>query len=72
MQTISRRAVMAAAASTALIGLATPVFANGADPLPSWNDGAAKQSIVAFVDKVTKEGSPDFVPVPRRDRHVRQ
>jgi hypothetical protein len=25
-----------------------------ADPLPSWNDTAAKQSIVAFVDKVTK------------------
>ena len=26
----------------------------------------AKQSIVAFVEKVTKEGSPDFVPVPER------
>lgn len=32
------------------------------DPLPSWNDGPAKQAIVAFVEKVTKEGSPDFVP----------
>jgi len=37
-----------------------------ADPLPSWNDGAAKASIVAFVEKVTKPGSPDFVPVPER------
>ena len=37
-----------------------------ADPLPSWNDGKAKQSIVAFVEKVTKEGSPDFVPVAER------
>jgi phosphoserine phosphatase len=37
-----------------------------ADPLPSWNDGKAKQSIVAFVEKVKKEGSPDFVPVPER------
>src|SRR3990172_6851849 len=37
-----------------------------ADPLPSWNDGPAKQSIVAFVEKVTKPGSPDFVPVPER------
>jgi hypothetical protein len=37
-----------------------------ADPLSSWNDGKAKQSIVAFVEKVTKEGSPDFVPVPER------
>jgi phosphoserine phosphatase len=36
------------------------------DPLPSWNDGKTKQSIVAFVDRVTKEGSPDFVPVPER------
>ena len=32
------------------------------DPLPSWNDRAAKQSIVEFIDKVTKSGSPDFVP----------
>jgi len=37
-----------------------------ADPLPSWNDGAAKQSIVSFVDKVTKAGSPAFVPVAER------
>src|SRR5579864_5314205 len=38
----------------------------GAEPLPSWNDGPAKKSIVAFVEKVTKPGSPDFVPVPER------
>ena len=31
------------------------------DPLPSWNVGPAKQSIVDFVAKVTKEGGPDFV-----------
>ncbi len=36
------------------------------DPLPSWNDGPAKQSIVAFVAKVTKKGSPDFVPPAER------
>ena len=36
------------------------------DPLPSWNDTAAKKSIVAFVGKVTKKGSPDFVPVAER------
>jgi phosphoglycolate phosphatase-like HAD superfamily hydrolase len=36
------------------------------DPLPSWNDGAAKQSIVEFVAKVMKEGSPDFVPPEQR------
>ena len=31
------------------------------DPLPSWNDGPTKSAIVSFVDRVTKEGSPDFV-----------
>ena len=41
-------------------------LALAADPLPSWNDGAAKQSIVKFVEGVTREGSPDFVPVPER------
>jgi phosphoglycolate phosphatase-like HAD superfamily hydrolase len=37
-----------------------------ADALPSWNDGAAKRAIVAFVGRVTKEGGPDFVPVAER------
>ncbi|MGB8575710.1 MAG: HAD family hydrolase [Pseudolabrys sp.] len=36
------------------------------DPLPSWNEGVAKQSIVNFVAAVTRDGSPDFVPVPQR------
>ena len=36
------------------------------DPLPSWNGTAPKKAIVAFVEKVTKEGSPDFVPVAER------
>ncbi len=40
--------------------------ARAADPLPSWNDGQAKQSIVRFVERVTKEGGPDFVPPPER------
>lgn len=40
--------------------------ARAADPLPSWNDGKAKQSIISFVEKVTKENSPEFVPVPER------
>jgi hypothetical protein len=37
-----------------------------ADPLPSWNDGPAKQSIIGFVEQVTQEGSPFFVPVAER------
>ncbi|HQR38460.1 MAG TPA: HAD family hydrolase [Blastocatellia bacterium] len=45
--------------------MATPVAA-ARDPLPSWNDGAAKRSIIAFVDRVTRPGSPDFVPADER------
>jgi phosphoglycolate phosphatase-like HAD superfamily hydrolase len=36
------------------------------DPLPSWNDGPAKESIVSFVKRVTTEGGPDFVPPGER------
>ena len=41
-------------------------IALAADPLPSWNEGEAKRSIINFVEKVTKAGSSDFVPVPER------
>jgi len=37
-----------------------------ADPLPSWNDGPAKQAIVAFVQATTVQGSPQFVPPAAR------
>jgi len=37
-----------------------------ADPLPSWNDGPAKQAILAFIARVTEEGSPDFLPLAER------
>ena len=43
-----------------------PGTANADDSLPSWNDGPAKRSLVEFVERVTKEGSPDFVPVAER------
>jgi phosphoglycolate phosphatase-like HAD superfamily hydrolase len=36
------------------------------DPLPSWNDGAAKSAIVDFVDAVTTDGGPDYVPPDER------
>ena len=44
----------------------TATLARAADPLPSWNDGKTKESITTFVEKVTKEDSPDFVPIPER------
>ena len=34
--------------------------------LASWNDGAARQAIVDFVDRVTDESSRDYVPPPER------
>ena len=40
--------------------------ATSGDPLPSWNDGALKKDIIAYVTKVTKEGTPDFIPVEAR------
>ncbi len=36
------------------------------DPLPSWNDGAAKKAIVDFVQATTTQGSPQFVPADQR------
>ena len=36
------------------------------DPLPSWNDGAAKKAIVEFVAKTTMLGSPDYVEPAER------
>lgn len=43
----------------ALVLCATPLCAQ--EPLPSWNDGAARQAILDFVRKVTTEGGPDYV-----------
>ena len=37
-----------------------------ADPLPSWNEGKSKQSVVDFVTRVTRSGGSDFVPVAER------
>jgi len=56
-QLIAMALVVASAFSTA---------AWAADPLPSWNAGKARLSLVAFVEKVTTPGSPDFVPVGAR------
>jgi hypothetical protein len=36
------------------------------DPLPSWNKGTTKQSIIKFVNEVTDESSSNYVPVDER------
>lgn len=66
---ISRRFLLSSLA--VVPALSAPFFpisaqAQTADPLPSWNDGRAKQSILDFVAAITREGSPDFVPVLER------
>ncbi len=47
----------------ALLAIGTQAQAQ-TDPLPSWNDGAAKQAIVKFVQATTTQGNPQFVPRP--------
>jgi haloacid dehalogenase-like hydrolase len=64
---VRRTALKTVLMAAALVALGfTTVASHAADPLPSWNDGPAKQSIITFVEKVTKPGSPDFVPVSER------
>jgi phosphoglycolate phosphatase-like HAD superfamily hydrolase len=43
-------------AAAAVVGIA-----RAAEPLPSWNEGAAKRSIVDFVATVTTQGGPGYV-----------
>jgi len=64
MKTLRKHILIVAALVYALA--MTTTIAHAADALPSWNDGAAKKSIVEFVEKVTKEGGPDFVPPAER------
>src|SRR5262245_40128197 len=62
VSSISSWAVLVMSLTLAVVHVA----AAADDPLPSWNDGAPKKAIVAFVERVTKEGGPDFVPVAER------
>ncbi len=57
--------IVSAAALLALGASCTTTQA-ARDPLPSWNDGPAKQAIVDFVRATTAKGSPKFVPPAKR------
>ncbi|WP_428030032.1 HAD family hydrolase [Ancylobacter sp.] len=62
-----RRILLAAMLATLVMFSATAgLVAQPTDPLPSWNQGQAKQSILSFVERVTQQGGPDFVPVADR------
>ena len=54
------RALAICIAAVASVARAAP------DPLPSWNDGAAKRRILAFVQAVTDPASNDHVPAGER------
>ena len=65
---ISRRRWLAAAALSGLLAACAPMpgAMPAGDPLPSWNEGANKQRIVAFVRAVTSEGGKDYVAPEER------
>ena len=53
-------------AAVATIATSWVVPAHAQDPLPSWAVATPKKAIMAFVDRVTKQDSPDFVPAAER------
>jgi len=67
---VSRRVLLAAlAAAPALPQLLLPTTVRAQVPaaaLASWNDTASRQAIVTFVQRVTGQGSPDFMPPAER------
>ncbi|MFN3892750.1 MAG: HAD family hydrolase [Beijerinckiaceae bacterium] len=51
----------------AFVGLMVATVARAqTDPLPSWNDGAARSAIVSFIEAVTTPGSPEYVAPAER------
>jgi phosphoglycolate phosphatase-like HAD superfamily hydrolase len=59
------RSALRALAVLSSAALVAPAAAQ-TDPLPSWNDGAAKKAIVEFVKATTTQGDPKFVPPEAR------
>src|SRR5262249_1894291 len=52
-----------------LVGVAVGLLTTATraqDPLPSWNEGPAKQAVVEFIKVTTTQGSPQFVPPEAR------
>jgi hypothetical protein len=63
---VGRRDLLRLSGSALLAG-ALPVHGWAqSDPLPAWNDGKARQTIIDFVERVTKAGAPGYVPPAER------
>ena len=65
LRAFSTMARIRAVVALFMLGACTTVHAQ-TDPLPSWNEGAAKKAIVEFVQTTTTPGSPNFVPPAER------
>jgi hypothetical protein len=68
---IGRRALVAGlallpAVSGALLSTVADAQVTPGAPLPSWNDGPAKQGIIDFVRATTEQGNPKFVAPEER------
>jgi len=61
---LSALAVLSATSGTLISGAARA--ADSVSPLPSWNDGPAKQAILDFIRVTTDPASKDFVPAEER------
>ncbi|APW61995.1 hypothetical protein BSF38_03527 [Paludisphaera borealis] len=61
---MTSRSASATAAVLLTSVLSAPAFAD--DPLASWNESPTKRAVVSFVERVVKQGGPDFVPVADR------
>jgi phosphoglycolate phosphatase-like HAD superfamily hydrolase len=65
LRAVSTMARIRAVVALFMLGACTTVHAQ-TDPLPSWNEGAAKRAIVEFVQTTTTQGSANFVPPAER------
>jgi len=67
---IDRRILLSSMAMVPLLTVAvrstSAVAQAQRDPLPSWNDGSTKASIVDFVARVTTQGAAYFAPPEQR------
>jgi len=63
---ITRRELIKVSAATAVLGTLSHAAKAYDDPLPSWNDGAAKQAILTFVKDTTDKSSSKFVEPKHR------
>jgi hypothetical protein len=63
---VSRRSFIGALLAVGFVVVACASTLAQNDPLPSWNEGAVKNSITDFVSRVTTQGGADFIPAEQR------